>query len=174
MAIPCPDGISEDGARPRRGYHSHASPVSILVLTVFLALGFLGLFGGRPSPVRIAETDAVRLEVKTPTTLRNGLFFETVVRVTPKRPLNDLTLAISPSLWRDTTINTMVPAAEKEESRDGFFRLSYGPVDVGKPFEIKIDGQINPPLFLGTAGEIAVYDGDIRLAGVETRARVRP
>lgn len=114
------------------------------------------------------------MEIKTPTILRNGHFFETVVRVTPKRPLTDLRLAVSSSLWRDMTINSMVPAPEKEESRSGLFLLSYGPADAGKPFEIKIDGQINPPLFLGTAGEMAVYDGDARLAGTRMRVAVRP
>ncbi|MCM8731534.1 hypothetical protein ACFO8O_11250 [Hephaestia sp. GCM10023244] len=171
MATPCSDGISEDDACPRSGYRRRARVAPLVILTVFLILGFVGLFGGRASPTQVAESDAARLEVTTPVTLRNGLVFETVIRATPKRPIKDLTLAISTSLWRDVTINSLIPAATQEESRDGFFRFSYGPVEAGQSFEAKLDGQINPPLFLGTVGDIVVYDGDVRLVGLETVRR---
>jgi len=174
MATPCPDGISDADAAPRSGYRGHASPASLIILAALLLLALSGHLGGRPNPVQVAENDAVRIEIKTPARLRNGMIFETIIRITPKRPVKALTLAISPSFWRDVTVNNMVPAADKEEMQAGFFRFTYGAAQAGKPVEIKIDGQINPPLLAGIEGEVAVYDGDVRLAGLMTTMRVYP
>ncbi len=174
MAAPCPDGISEADAHPRGGHRGRASLLPLIILAALLALALSGLLGGRPDPVQVAETDNALIEVNMPSRLRNGMSFEAIIRITAKRPVKALTLAISSSLWRDITINNMMPAAEKEDMQDGFFRFAYGAADPGVPIEIKIDGQINPPLFAGTDGEIAVYDRDVRLVGLATTMRVYP
>jgi len=174
MTTSCPDGISEEDARPHTGRHGRASPASFIILAALLLLALTGLFGGDPNPVRTAETDAARIEVKAPAILRNGMTFETVIRIMPKRPVGALTLAIAPSFWRNITINDMVPAADQEEMRDGLLRFTYGSAEPGHPVEIRINGQINPPLFGGAEGEIAVYDADRRLVGLTASMRVRP
>ena len=77
-------------------------------------------------------------------------------------------------MWKDFTVNTMVPAAAEERFADGRFRFSYGPVEAGKAIVVKIDSQINPSLVGGTAGHVAVYDGETLLAELPVAIAVRP
>jgi len=172
-ALP-PDGLEERHIQPRRWRYRHASPASLIVIALFLLVACLGFLGGRPHPVHIADDGRVRLTVATADTLRSGMFFETRVLIEPRRPIGDVVLAISPQLWRDMTINSAIPAAEKEEFSDGMIRMSFGPGEPGKPIAIKFDGQVNPPLVGSTAGEMVVFDGDRRLAAVPIAMRVLP
>lgn len=154
-----PDGITDTVAGTRL-WDRHASPLSFLILAAVLTAALAGLAGGQPSRVLHSETDAARLSVRTPETIRNGEFFETRIMVMAKRPLTDAVIAVSPGLWRDMTINTMIPAAADERFADGSYRFSYGPLAAGDRLEVKVDGQINPPLFAGNRGTITLYDGD--------------
>lgn len=167
------EGIESGPSRPRL-WDRHASPISILVLGGILLAAWLGVTGGQPSPPRTADFGDARLTVKTPTTIRNGEFFETDITLTAKAPIEDAVIAVSPALWHDMTVNTMIPAAAEESFEDGRFHFSYGRLDAGDSLHVKIDGQINPPLFAGTEGEIAVLDGDRRIGAMPLRIKVRP
>ena len=72
------------------------------------------------------------------------------------------------------TINTMIPAASEESFKGGAYRFSYGALRAGETLVVKIDGQINPPLFAGTEGEIALFDGERRLGGMPLKIKVLP
>lgn len=174
MATPAPDGISDIHLGPPRGYGGRPNPLPLLILTALLATGLLGPLGGQPDPVRIARTPAAEIAVRAPATLRNGMFFEMTVEVTPKRPVKDLAIAVSGDLWHEMTINTTMPSADKEEFRNGAFRFSFGDVEAGETRRFKIDGQVNPPLLAGTDGEIAAFDGETRLVSIPVRIKVRP
>jgi len=169
-----PDGISERHIAPARAIQRHANPASIIIAGAMLVTACLGVLGGGPHPRRSAETEAVRLDVATPATLRSGLFFESRITITPKRPLEDVVLAISPALWRDITINSAIPAAEKEGFEDGMIRMSFGPARTGEPIAIKFDGQVNPPLVGRVRGRLAVFDGDEPLASLPIAVKVLP
>lgn len=167
------EGIESGPSRPRL-WDRHASPISILLLGGILLAAWLGVTGGQPSPPRMADFGDARLIVKTPTTIRNGEFFETDITLTAKAPIEDAVIAVTPALWHDMTVNTMIPAAVEESFEDSRFRFAYGPLDAGESLHVKIDGQINPPLFAGTEGEIAVLDGDRRIGAMPLRIKVRP
>ncbi|WP_145923396.1 hypothetical protein [Sphingopyxis macrogoltabida] len=168
-----PDGISEKMISGQR-WHRHASPVSFVLLAAVVAIALSGLVGGQPSPLRSQDFGAARLEVKTPSVIRNGEFFETRIRVEATRDISDAVLAVSPSLWTDMTINTMIPAAAEESYKDGAYRFSYGKLRAGETLVVKIDGQINPPLFAGTRGDIALFDGERRLGSMPLQIKVLP
>lgn len=169
-----PDGL-DDRHQPRADALSHRlSWVSLAVLGAFMLLALSGLLGGGPRPVRAATGEAARLEVRMPATIRNGEFFETEIVVTPRTAITDLVIGVTPSLWRDLTVNTFIPAASEEVFENGAFRFRYGAREAGKPLTIKIDSQINPSLFRGTAGAIFVADGDRELARVPLTMRVLP
>lgn len=168
-----PDGISEKMISGQR-WHRHASPISFIILASIIAFALIGLAGGQPSPVRSENFGAARLEVKTPSVIRNGEFFETRIRIEAARDMSDAVLAISPSLWTDMTINSMIPAAAEESFKGGSYRFSYGKLRAGETLVVKIDGQINPPLFAGTRGDIALFDGERRLGGMPLRIKVLP
>ncbi|CCW19281.1 hypothetical protein EBBID32_36470 [Sphingobium indicum BiD32] len=69
-----------------------------------------------------------------PDTLRNGMAFETIVEVTPRRPVGDLVIAMSDGLWREMTINTMMPAAGEESHKDASHRFPSAAPRREKPF----------------------------------------
>jgi len=168
-----PDGISEKMISGQR-WHRHASPISFIILAAIIVFALSGLAGGQPSPRRSEDFGAARLEVKTPSVIRNGEFFETRIRIEAARDISDAVLAVSPSLWTDMTINTMIPAAAEESFEDGAYRFSYGRLRAGETLVVKIDGQINPPLFAGTRGEIALFDRERRLGGMPLKIKVLP
>lgn len=174
MASGYPDGLHAGHSRPRAGFHRHATPISLLLIAALPILAMTGMLGGARSPVTRIETAAATLTIKTPQTLRSGLFFETAIVVEARRPIADAVIALPPALWRDMTINTQLPAAQSEEHRDGLWRFHYGPLRPGERLEVKVDGQINPPLTLGTRGEVVLLDGARVLARVPVTMRVLP
>lgn len=167
-----------EGLNPKashtRIWDRHASPISILILGGLLLAAFLGFTGGQPSTPKSTDFGDMRLVVKTPTTIRNGEFFETDITLTARVPIGDAIIAVSPALWQDMTVNTMIPAPAEENFEDGLFHFSYGPLDAGDRLQVKIDGQINPPLFAGTRGDVVVFDGSRRIGTMPLRIKVLP
>lgn len=169
-----PEGLRDEHLAEARGFARHANPLSIAILGALVVLAMTGSLGGAPHPVRIAEASATRVEVSAPAVLRNGEFFEIRITVVPHRPIDALAIGVSPSYWRDITINTMFPAPAEESHEAGVFRFDYGGAEAGKPLVVKIDGQINPSLLWGTSGRVLVYDGEAEIASVPVELRVLP
>ena len=169
-----PDGLGPRNAEKRRGWRRRANLLSLLVLGALMALAMTGLLAGARTPERAADFGSARLGVTVPGILRNGEFFEMRVDVAARDAITDLRVAVPLTLWRDMTINTMMPAPSEEGFANGAFRFTYGKLDAGKTLAIKIDGQINPPLTLGTRGDVAIYDGDRRIGAVPITIRVLP
>lgn len=166
-----PDGIEPVDAD---GHGARFNWVSLAVLGAIMLAALLGAFGGGKARSVIADTPAARLEVHTPRVLRSGMFFETRIYVTAKAPVADAVIVVPVSLWRDMTINTMVPAPSDEKAERGAFRFSYGELKPGDRLDIKVDGQINPPLFAGNSGSVALHDGEQALAHVPVEIAVLP
>jgi hypothetical protein len=169
-----PDGLAHRHLQGNEGWLKHASPVSVAVLGAVLLLALSGLLGGSGDAEISAFAPDADLVVTTPTTVRNGVFFETLIEVRAKRDFGELVLAVEPSLWRDVTQNSMLPAAADESFEDGRFRYSYGKVEAGRSLTVKIDSQINPSLVAGDEGTVAVLDGDRKVAEVSVPMRVLP
>ena len=167
-----PDGIDERHVLKRHGRLAGAVP--LLVLSVVMAAALLGAFGGTGPDRLRAESPDAELTVSLPLTLRSGVFFEMVVGVSARNHLDDAVIAIGPALWRDMTINTVMPGSAEEKFEDGFFRFHYGSLDAGQRLELKIDGQVNPDLFAGTRGEVELLDGQRTLATVPVKIKVLP
>lgn len=169
-----PDGLNEKNSAPPQGLARHVSLLSIVLLGLLMALAFGGLLGGQPQPTKTVQSPAVRLEVNSPDVIRNGEFFETRIVVTPRRAFSDLVIGVTPALWRDLTVNTMIPAPAEESFADGAYRFSYGAAEAGEPLVVKIDSQINPSMFRGTAGRVVVYDKESEVATLPITMRVLP
>lgn len=170
-----PDGISESHTDPASGTgRGRRRWLALILLSALMIAALLGLFGGGKARPVIATGEMARLEVRTPRVIRNGEFFETQIRVTARAPIEKAVIAVDAALWRDMTVNTMIPAPSEESFRDGAFRFDYGPLKPGETFDIKIDGQINPPLFAGTKGSVAVLDGERQLAAIPLHITVLP
>ena len=169
----CPQGIDASHIEAK-DWHRHANPAAVLALGLLLAAALAGAFGGQPHPTRTITTPSANITLQLPERIRNGMFFEMRANIETKRPFTDLTLAVSSSYWRDLTINTMIPGPAEETSENGLYRLSYGPIDANQTLTIKFDGQINPPLFGGTQGDILLLDGDVVVATIPVKMRVLP
>jgi hypothetical protein len=166
-----PDGIvpaDADGRGARFNW------ISLAVLGAIMLAALLGAFGGGKARSIVADAPAAQLEVHTPRVLRNGMFFETRIHLAAKAPIADAVIVIPASLWRDMTVNTMIPAPSEEKAEKGAFRFSYGALRPGEVLDIKIDGQINPPLFAGNSGSVALNDGDRLLVQVPVAIAVLP
>jgi hypothetical protein len=168
-----PDGIAPEHAEPDGFWRRHASPVSLVVLATVVGSGALGLLGS-PSVEHRAEGPAATLLVASPDTIRNGEIFEARIDVEARRPIGKLVLGVSPSLWRDTTVNSMVPAPSEETHADGLFRFAFAPLAAGQRFEVKVALQINPSLSGRNEGRVVVLDGETPLVEMRRATRILP
>ena len=168
-----PDGIGPDHLEPHRGLARHASPVSIILLGALVAFGLSGLAGSRSATSDVASA-AVEVTVRTPTIVRNGEILETMIDIRPRRRIGKLVVGVEEGLWREVTINSMVPAAAEEGFEDGLFRFTFAALETGQPFLFKIDQQVNPGLGGKSRGRIVIFDDKERLAELPLELRVLP
>lgn len=173
MPTNAPQGINDAHITGHR-WKRHASPGSVLLLSALLIAAALGYFGGQPHPRRTIDRVAATISMEFPEILRNGQFFEMRAKIRTKQDFTDLRVGISTAYWHDLTINSMVPAPEKETTENGEYRFSFGPVKAGEEIVIKIDGQINPSMFAGTRGQITLLDGDKILSAAPVELTVLP
>lgn len=171
--VALPQGITEHHFAPKTR-NPFPNLTASLFFAAILAAAFLGVFGGQPHPKIASRADAATLSVAAPHVIRNGEFFELRLHVVAHRPLDDAVIEVSESYWKDLTINTMIPAPVGEEAIDGKYRFSFGALQPGETLSVKIDGQINPPLFAGNKGTIALYDGEQRITGIPVQMKVWP
>jgi hypothetical protein len=68
----------------------------------------------------------------------------------------------------------MIPAATDERSTDGAFRFSFGEIEPGTPFLLKVDLQINPDIVGANHGRVTVYDGEDPLVETQISITVLP
>lgn len=167
-----PAGIGDRHVQPIRGWRRHASPLSVAVFGLVVALALSGWLGRERT--WSAELNETALEVHAPEIIRNGEFFEMRVRVSADRPIRELVIGIAETLWEDITVNTMIPAASEESSADGEVRLTFSELPAGTAFLFKVDLQVNPDIVAGNEGTMTVYDGDEELVATDLSITVLP
>lgn len=167
-----PDGIGPEHVRELTGWRHHASPLSLVVFGVVVALALSGILG-HERDWEVTSGDAT-LRVHMPETIRNGEFLEIQLEVESATAIGELVIGVEASLWQDITVNTMVPAATEESSEDGELWFTFAALDPGTTFLWKVDAQVNPDSIGGTEGTITVYDGDEPLVSQPIRMTVLP
>jgi hypothetical protein len=167
-----PDGIRDEHVRPSNGLRRHASPLSLVVFGSVIALGLTGVLGHERD--WRAEANGASLGVHAPEITRNGEFLEMRIEVDTDAPISELVIGVESALWEDLTVNTMIPAPTGEESAGGEFRFTFGGLEPGTPFLLKIDLQVNPDILGGNDGTVAVYDGNQRLVETPISITVLP
>lgn len=169
-----PDGIAREHMPAQQRWGRVLAWAVLVLLGVVLAVAMTGFFGGRPGTARVVQEPAAALEFTAPEVLRNGEFFEMLVRVEAKRPIAKPVIAISNTYWRHVTINTMIPAPSEEGFDDGAFEFTYGAMEAGDTLELKIDGQVNPARQGASKGTVQVLDDKTPLASLPVRLKVFP
>jgi hypothetical protein len=167
-----PDGIGEQHVAAQGGWRRHASPLALVVFGSVLVLGLSGMLGHERD--WRSESDGVSLNVHAPEITRNGEFFEMRITVEATEPLEELVIGVDQALWEDMTVNTMIPAATEESGIDGEFRFTFGPIEAGTTFLLKVDLQVNPDIVGGNTGALTVYDGDEPITAVDIGITVLP
>ena len=167
-----PDGIGEEHTRPLGGWRHHASPLALAVFGLVIVLGLTGLLG-REAEWR-AEANGVRLAVHSSEIIRNGEFFEMRISVEADEPIGELVVGVDEELWKDMTVNTMIPGASDETSANGEFRFTFAELEAATPFTLKVDVQVNPDIVAGNDGAVTVYDGETPLATADVSITVLP
>lgn len=167
-----PDGIDESSLKARNP--SRVILWRFLIFAVILSLALIGLFGGGGVRVRSVETPAARLSLEAAERVRNGNYFEARITVEARSPIAEPVIAVPADLWRESTINSLLPEPEEESFQGGEYRFRFAPLAAGQNLEFKIDGQINPALFGRLAGDYRLLDGGRELARIESRLTVIP
>lgn len=166
-----PDGISTQNARAL-GRKGHASPVGIILLGVVMLAAMLGFAGYEVD--RSASANDVTLSWHAPERIRNGEFLEMRIKVEASRPVERLVLGVNEELWRDFTVNTLIPAPAEELSQDGEFLFDFGAIEADQSLQVKIDAQINPDALGINNGTLRAYDGEQLLVEMPVRFEVLP
>lgn len=172
-AIPLPTGIERRHVAERRGLRSHASPLALVLLALVVGAGVFGVYGAER--VQTSSGTSATLTVDAPYRIRNGEFFEMRLTVEARASIDEAVVAVDAELWRDMTVNTLIPAPTEEEAVDGEFRFSFGALEAGDRLDVKVDLQINPDHPMRTnRGAIRLLDGEEPIAEVEYELGVLP
>ena len=172
-SLPPPYGIGD--RELRSGFLARWRPwLAIVLLGAPLLAALSGFLGGGPERMFRAASPQAVMTIATPGVLRSGNWFETRIVVEPRADIADLTVAIDDPLWRGMSIDTLVPDAEKAESKDDSFAYGFGPVKAGERFVLKIDGQIQPRGLRRLRGDVTLRDGDRPLASAPVSIQVLP
>ena len=167
-----PDGIAEEHVSPKRGLRRFASPLALVVFGSVIVLGLAGFLGHERDWK--SQGRGVSLAVHAPEITRNGEFLEMRITVEATSPVEELAIGVDQALWEDMTVNTMIPAASEESAIDGEFVFSFGPMEAGTTFDLKVDLQVNPDIVGGNDGMLTVYDGDTAMTEVHLAITVLP
>ena len=167
-----PDGIREEHVAPTGGLRRHASPLSLAVFGSVIVLGLTGMLGHERD--WRSGADGIGLTVHSSEVIRNGEIFEIRITVEADRAVEELAIGVDQALWEDMTVNTIIPAAAEETAENGEFRFSFGPLEAGTTFDLKVDLQVNPDIVGGNDGAVTVYDAETPITAVDIGITVLP
>lgn len=167
-----PDGLSPEHQGRSRGWRAHASAIGLGVLALAMAFALTGLAGVEETLKD--ESEAASVEWHSPARIRNGEFFEMRLSVEAHETIDELVVGVEAGLWEDFTINTLFPAPTEETSEDGELRFTFGPLEAGTSFLMKVDAQINPDMLWRNEGAVTVYDGERQIGRVPVVIEVLP
>jgi hypothetical protein len=130
----------------------------LLLLTAFLILALLNVFGQRGSTSEIVAP-AATLTIHSPSTLRSGLVFETRLRILAAQEITDAVLVLSPEWIEGVTFNTIEPSPVGEASKDGRLSFDLGHIRQGQTYSLYLQMQVNPTTFGLRTEETRLFDG---------------
>ena len=147
--------------------------VVLAILVVFVLLGLANVFGQRPG-TQTGTSAPADLEIVAPSRVRGGLIYEARFTIRAHEDLTHAALLLAPGWLESQTINTIEPSPIAETSRNGSLLLTLGPVKKGQHFTLYIEVQVNPTNVGRRDADVALYDADERLLGLDRTITVFP
>lgn len=157
----------------REGHAVWVRRVSLLAVLAFLVLGLLNAFG-QHAAVSSVTANGVTLTVDSPTALRGGLIFTTMVTVVPQAQIKDMHIVVSPDWLRGMTLNGVAPQASNDSSSAQGLDLDYQQLPAGQAFALWISWQVNPTNAGSRAEDITVNDGSTKLVTLHRSVFIFP
>ena len=150
-----------------------ARRVLVALLTVFIALGLLNVFGQRPerSSASIAQGE---LEVYAPSRIRAGLYYMARFTIRADEEIEEATLVLDPGWTEGITINTVEPSPIGEASDDGRLVFELGRVPQGQKHVFFLHLQVNPTNVGRRSQDVELRDGETTLATIDRTITVFP
>ena len=145
----------------------------LLVLTAFVILAFLNVFGQRAT-TSSTTAPAATLAIRSPDTLRSGLIFQTRLRILATQEIKDAIVVLSPEWIEGITFNTIEPSPIGEASKDGSLSFDLGHIPQGQEYSLYIQMQVNPTTFGSRTEETRLFDGQTLLLTSSRDVRIFP
>ena len=145
----------------------------LLVLTAFVILAFLNVFGQRAT-TSSTTAPAATLAIRSPDTLRSGLIFQTRLRILATQEIKDAIVVLSPEWIEGITFNTIEPSPIGEASKDGSLSFDLGHIPQGQEYSLYIQMQVNPTTFGSRTEETRLFDGHTLLLTSSRDVRIFP
>jgi hypothetical protein len=155
-----------------RGQQVWARRSGLLAVFALVVVALVGVFGQR-AVITSASSPRASLTVDSPAHVRGGLMFTTEITIHARSALHDMQLRLDQGWFEGMIFNGIAPQPSNEESQDGKVVYDYGSVDA-TTFTIWISWQTNPTNVGSHPQNMALYDGDERLAAVQRELTVFP
>jgi hypothetical protein len=167
MAADIPDRIVLKRHRDLAGRRSHIwyRRGALVLLSVFLLLGLLNVFGQRPNGTTV-ESRPASLELYAPTHLRGGLIYEARFTITAHSDVKSAVLQLSPGWNEGQTMNTIEPSPLGQASRNGDLLFTLGHIPAGQKYRLFVQFQVNPTNVGRRTADVTLYDGATKLVHI--------
>jgi hypothetical protein len=156
-----------------RGRHPVYRRALLALVGVLPVLALLNVFGQDPATSH-ADSPAASLNVTAPSRLRGGLLFQVRVEVMAHRTLGQPQVVMSRGWWEEMSVNSVEPQPSTESSSNGAVTLSYDKLQAGQSLVVWLYFQVNPTNVGKHTEDIALYDGQHRLARIHRSVTVFP
>lgn len=145
----------------------------VALLTAFLLLGVLNVFGQRPAGTTVNAPEA-SLELYAPTKVRGGVFFEARFTITAHHDVRNALLQLSPGWQESMQMNTVEPVPLGQASRNGDLLFTLGHIPAGQKFRLFVQFQVNATNVGRRNADVTLYDGGRKLVHIHRRITVYP
>jgi hypothetical protein len=137
------------------------------------AVGLANVFGQVPSTSRAATAAAV-LSVYAPSRVRGGLLYTARFHITAKTELRKPTLVLDSGWFEGMQVNSIVPQAVSQGSRNGNVVYELGHIAKGDSYMMWIQFQVNPTNVGHRSQSVELDDGPHELFIIHRSITVFP
>jgi hypothetical protein len=114
------------------------------------------------------------MKVYAPTRLRGGLLYMARFTIRAHDEVKDARLVLDTGWAESITINTIEPSPIGEASSNGQLSFDLGHIPAGGSYRLFMEFQVNPNNVGSRTQDVALFDGDTKIASVDHSAFVFP